>query len=291
MEKILIVYRDKEFSPNNVEKDRRILSLVAKWLEQAHYELKSVDEVDFCRNTDTKQFLAIVGMPRRLETLTKIMQSGSRAFNAAQGIINTATSRLLTLNLLHDAGVCVPRYWAYNPDEDLKFECESRLQAMLPAWVKAMRCDGVLPGDVVYVETPLQADTEIQRLVKENVQDIVVTCHVSGDLLKVYAVADRQGKIQFLRCFYPQEQGYTKFGDEAHNSSPRRYSVSQTVLDDIVERTARTLGLQFFGLDVIVGQEGNITVIDANDWPSYSIYQDEAAECIARTILADIETY
>lgn len=114
--------------------------------------------------------------------------------------------------------------------------------------------------------------------------------HVHGDLIKVYAVVDSKNKIEFLRWFYPQEDGYTKFGHEEHNDTLKYWPFEQSRLATIAKKIKTTGELQFFGFDAIIDKDGEIWVIDINDWPSYSKYQDEAAESIARTILSDIKT-
>ncbi len=281
---ILCVSRGEEFSPNNVEKDRRILELVAQRLDA-----QIISENDFLAKRDFRTVKAVVGMERRLKSLIKLQTLPVKSYNSARGIINTATSRELTFTLLNNAGVPVPRFWAFDPEEDEMFMCEDYLQDMLPAWVKAMRHDGCRADDVVYVDTPLQADSEIIRLSAEQVQDIIVMSHVEGDLIKAYAVIGCDGKVELLRWFYPQQSDYSKFGT-AFKDPLRFHHFDESHLQDLVVQIAKTLEIQFFGIDAIVEATGEIKVIDVNDWPSYSICQNEAAEAIARTILVDIET-
>lgn len=291
--KVLFVSRAEEFSPNNVEKDHRILDLVIEKCSVNRKDLKFVlhteDELE--QISDLSEYLAVAGMERRLKSLIRIQNSGITSLNSANSIINTATSRELTMTLLSNAGISVPEFWSYDAEKDEMFQCEESLQHLLPGWVKAMRYNGAKVGDVVYVETPIQADMEVLRLASEKVQDLVVTRHLHGDLLKAYAVVDNEYRIQFLRWFYPQEQGYTKFGDESHNDDLMRYSFDESRLKEIVLSISRVLDIKFFGVDFIIGQIGDITVIDVNDWPSYSICQDEAAEAISRTILSDIKAF
>lgn len=289
--RVLSIYRAEEFSPNNIAKDRRILELTIQKLrdQRPDWEVVQIAEEDFGRNTSLQDVSLVVGMPRRLKSLMRLQNSRIKSYNSARGIINTATSRELTLSLLNNAGISVPEFWSYDPEADEMFLCEESLQSLLPGWVKAMRHNGSQSGDVTYVETPLEADTAILRFSSESVQDIVVTKHLHGDLMKVYAVVDGRNEIMFSRWFYPQETGYTKFGEESGNDTLSYYRVEESTLKDLIRRVAQILDLQFFGVDLIVGPAGEMTVIDVNDWPSYSICQDEAAEAIARTILVDIE--
>lgn len=289
--RVLSIYRAEEFSPNNIAKDRRILDLSIQKLkeERPYWTVVQVTEEDFGQNTSLQDVSLVVGMPRRLKSLMRLQSLGIKSYNSARGIINTATSRELSLSLLNDAGISVPEFWSYDPEADEMFQCDESLQTLLPGWVKAIRHNGSQSGDVTYVETPLEADSAILRLASEPVQDIVVTKHLHGDLLKVYAVVDSQNEIMFSRWFYPQETRYTKFGDELRNDSLSYYNVEESTIKELIRQISQVLDLQFFGFDLIVGPTGEMTVIDVNDWPSYSICQDEAAEAIARTILIDIE--
>lgn len=305
MIEVLLTYRAKVFSPNNVEKDAAILQKVAQKLSTAGCSVREFSETEIteyllgCKFTETEKSICksdtlqqiVVGMPRLLKTLLQIKVSGIKCYNHISGIINVATSRELTLSLLSAAGISVPEWWAYDPEEDEMFQCEQHLQTLLPAWVKAMRHNGVRHDDVVFVNTPLEADSEIIRLASENAQDIVVMKHLNGDLIKVYAVTNALGEVKFIKWFYPQENGYTKFGDEAYNDDLQHFAFSENACCMLAEKISQTLDLQFFGFDAIVGKDNTLSVIDVNDWPSYSICQDEAAEEIARTILADTETY
>ena len=272
--KFLFINRAEEFSPNNVDKDSRILELTRKKIADhlPFAEMKSVTEDELETLPDLSSYDVVVGMERRLLSLDIVEECKRNVFNCSQGIINVATSRRMTLTLLDKAGINVPQFGTF------------------PAWVKVLRPDGAQQGDVVYVETPQEAESVIKHFESQKVLDIVVTKHIHGDLLKVYAVTDKKCDIQFCRWFYPQETGYTKFGEETANDELHRYAFDDDSLRLMIKDISRVLQLQIFGFDAIINQDGQITVIDVNDWPSYSICQDEAAEAIARTILVDTET-
>ena len=57
-------------------------------------------------------------------------------------------------------------------------------------------------------EALAQAKTDLRQ---RGVTDIVVQAHVKGDLVKFYGVEG----ADFFRCYYPTDDGETKFGDEA----------------------------------------------------------------------------
>ena len=284
--RVLAVSRAPEFSPNNVEKDAAILQAVADALTRKGCEVTMCSEGEFGQMplAEIQTYDRIVHMMRRMSSLSRLGQCQSPICNAPRGVKILAQSRELTLSMLQNAGVEVPQWWAYDPEEDEMFQCEPELQQLLPGWVKAQRHDGARPGDVTWVERPLEADARVIELAAERVQDIVVTRHVEGDLLKVYCVAGRQGL--FLRSFYPQETGYSKFGEaEQHNAPLEHHPYDPARLEQMAQRIARTFGVEVFGFDAIVTPTGRIVVIDVNDWPSFSAYRDEAAEAIGRVIM------
>lgn len=279
---VLAICRAEEYSPNNVVKDEAILQEVVERLKCQNFsvDVMSEDELSLLSATALRSYSHVVHMARRFKTLSRLQQLDAKIVNPPQAVITTAGSRELTFSLLHEAGISVPPFWAYDPEEDEMFQCEPDLQQLLPGWIKVMRPQGVQPNDVNWVETPLQVDANVIRLAAEQVPDIVVMKHVEGDLLKVYVVADNR-KVYFLRAFYPQEQGYSKFGEaEKHNSVLKYIEFKQDDLQTLAQAIAQTLHLQVFGFDAIVRQDGSLCVIDVNDWPSFSSCRVEAADAI-----------
>jgi glutathione synthase/RimK-type ligase-like ATP-grasp enzyme len=54
---------------------------------------------------------------------------------------------------------------------------------------------------------------------------------------------------------------------------------------DIVTKAANAVGLDIYGGDCIVNNNGDIQLIDLNDFPSFSSVRDEAAKKIAEFIM------
>lgn len=280
--RILAVNRALEFSPNLAESDAAILQVVASKLEERGFLVDLIDEDAFDRMPDEelRQYEIVAHMMRRMSSLFKLQRLGLPAINAPQAVLAVAKSREMTLELLQNAGIDVPQWWAYEPSEDRMFQCEPELQQLLPGWVKVMRECGTRHDDVSWVETPLEADTRVLELVRQRVLDIVVTRHIEGDLIKVYAIAP-----DLVYAFYPQELHYTKFGTaEKHNSALAHIPYNKEDLNSIACGISRTFGIEIFGFDAIVESDGHIVVIDVNDWPSFSAYREKAATAITGLI-------
>ena len=62
-------------------------------------------------------------------------------------------------------------------------------------------------------------------------------------------------------------------------------------LKDICRKAAEILDVEIYGGDCIISPEGEIRIIDFNDWPSFAPCRTEAAPHIARAIMAEIKKH
>ncbi len=88
--------------------------------------------------------------------------------------------------------------------------------------------------------------------------------HCEGDEVKFYAV---NGKRLFWP-YYPRECEGHPFDEKA--------------LRTLADRAAQALGLTIYGGDAIISPDGDITLIDLNDWPSFAPCRGAAASAIAK---------
>lgn len=285
---VLAVGRAPEFSPLHVEADAANLEAVAAALRRRGAEVRIVGEAEWPADEAGAPLPdAVLTMGRRLATCVRLEQMerrGVRVLNAPSGVRHVA-SRELTLDLLTAAAVRVPAYWAYDPADDRMFQTDAELRALLPAWVKSTSGRGCGAADVAYVATPLEADAAVMERAAARVPDLVVTGHVPGDLVKAYVVLSPDGgDVALFHWFYPQLEGYSKYGLERHNGPLRLTPFDDDALRRLGLRIACATGLAVFGFDAVIGADGQATVIDVNDWPSFSPCRAEAAEAIARLV-------
>lgn len=263
--RVLLVSRDPKYSPNNVEKDFRILKLVSEKIEAANknLEIEIISEDSISGNLNS-QYSVVTGMAR-----------STNAIQTLSNYISESQDRILSYNIRGIQKLYGSRYSVFRQLKKKGVRIPILQSVTTPLWIKKFHTDEVQDDDVTFCDSS---------------REVILMQHVHGDLIKVYAVVDSKNKIEFLRWFYPQEDGYTKFGHEEHNDTLKYLPFEQSRLATIAKKIKTTVGLQFFGFDAIIDKDGEIWVIDINDWPSYSKYQDEAAESIARTILSDIKT-
>jgi hypothetical protein len=64
-----------------------------------------------------------------------------------------------------------------------------------------------------------------------------------------------------------------------------------SLLKSMAQRSAEILDVDIYGGDAVIGAEGDIRIIDLNDWPSYAPVRDEASKWIAKVILEKAEKH
>ena len=113
-------------------------------------------------------------------------------------------------------------------------------------------------------------DEELNFLLNEfahrGIKDTVLQEHIYGDVIKFYSVRD----TNFFRWYYVNGNNHYKF--------------DQLRLQELAEKSAQVLNLFIYGGDAIISEDGSITLIDVNDWPSFANFRDEASRFIAKII-------
>jgi len=57
----------------------------------------------------------------------------------------------------------------------------------------------------------------------------------------------------------------------------------------LAQNSAIALGLDVYGGDAVVAEDGSISIFDINDWPSFAPVRDEASEQIAKLIFQKVK--
>ena len=73
------------------------------------------------------------------------------------------------------------------------------------------------------------------------------------------------------------------------NGKSQGIKFSEDTLKDICHRAADELDIEVYGGDCIVSPEGEIRIIDFNDWPSFAPCREDAAPQIAKRVLSIIK--
>ncbi len=127
-------------------------------------------------------------------------------------------------------------------------------EARPPLWIKRADQCSEQEDDVVFCPTEADVQRAKNNLHARGINSYVVQPHHEGEHVKFYGVE----KTDF---FYPS---------------------GQETLRHCATEMARKAGLSIYGGDAITGGDGTVSIIDLNDFPSFSPCRKEAAEAIAK---------
>ena len=82
---------------------------------------------------------------------------------------------------------------------------------------------------------------------------------------------------------------HSKFGHEQINGKAVGIPFSIDEMQSICKKASEVLNVHVFGGDCIISSEGDIQIIDFNDWPSFAPCRDVASQHIARCVHNVIE--
>ena len=270
--RIIGVSRGNEYSPNHVGNDAAIFQAVAVELEKKGCEVVIYPEKDFVAQGIEADFIFDMARDRAtIKRLQELEKKGAVVVNSAFGIDNCVRKPMTELLMQHE----VPHPESYIISTDEPFTPD-----VFPCWIKRGNSHAMVKEDVVYVECREEAERVLADFKQRGIPEAVVNKHLVGDLIKFYGV---QG-TDFFYTFYPTEQSHSKFGLEAINGESRGYPFDKKKLQDMSNQAAEALDVPVYGGDCVVSAEGEIRIIDFNDWPSFARCREEAAPFIAECI-------
>jgi hypothetical protein len=265
MSAFLGITREPVFSPGRVGDDNAILHLVADELRRDDHGVTVIaGDADRWPEPaqDTLVFAMCQGL-RALERLQRWAARGVRIVNRPEGILNCQRHR--TVPALVHARTPFPE----------SLLVDTAAQPCLPpwlrdggAWVKRGDVHATERDDVVFVDSAAAAHAALRRFHERGIEHAVLQRHVPGTVLKFYAVYGR-----FFYCGRPHGNGAL--------TSEVLYRI-----DALGREAARVLQVEVYGGDCVFGIDGELTLIDLNDWPSYAPCRSAAAREIAAFVLA-----
>ena len=152
-------------------------------------------------------------------------------------------------------------------------------------WIKRGDFHAMHKEDVSYVRHPEEAQEVLQEYFLRGIKRAVINKHLVGDLIKFYGVSGSR----FFYWFYPFDEGHSKYGHEAINGKSQGLEFDKDRMREICQHASDVLDVKIYGGDCIISPEGDIRIIDFNDWPSFAPCRDAAAPHIAKYILSAIK--
>ena len=265
--KIATIARNPENSPNMVANDAAILERIAALLTKQGAEVVAVNENEEIPS-DT---LAVCTMSRTAATIERLKiaeKQGIIVLNSTTAVENCSRTRFM--ELLQRNNIPQPAYKVV--------DCAAGLtDDHFPCWMKRANGWSCHKDDVCYVQDREEAASAIERMTQRGEHEFIQMLHCEGDIVKFYGIADR-----LFHYSYPTGG---KFGHEEINGTPRHYAFNAAVLEDIAQRAAQALGLEIYGGYAIITPQGDIYIIDINDFPSFTAVREAAAREIATLIM------
>lgn len=280
--KIAGIMRAGAYSPNHIGNDTAIFNAAAEQLRKRGCLVNAYSEEQF-NETGVKEDI-ILNMCREkvsIENLQRLEDEGRIVINSGYGIENCTRERMT--RILLGSGIPYPESLIVNTDEAVKpLLKKSGFQS---CWIKRGDFHAMHKEDVSYVRHPEEAQEVLQEYFYRGIKRAVINVHLEGDLVKFYGVKG----TPFFYWFYPFDMGHSKYGYEAINGKSQGIEFDLKKLKSICQRAAEELNVYIYGGDCIIGTDGDIKIIDFNDWPSFAPCRNEAAPHIAKCVLSIIK--
>ena len=275
--KIAGIMRAGAYSPNHIGNDTAIFNATAEQLRKRGclvnvYSAQGVDEpviLNMCREWNS------------IKKLQELEDEGRIVINSGYGIENCTRERMT--RILMGNGIPYPDSLIVNTNENVKSQLKK--SGFKSCWIKRGDFHAMHKEDVSYVRHVDEAQEVLQEYFLRGIKRAVINVHLDGDLVKFYGVKN----TPFFFWFYPFDLGHSKYGWEEVNGKSQGIKFSEDTLKDICHRAADELDIEVYGGDCIVSPEGEIRIIDFNDWPSFAPCREDAAPQIAKRVLSIIK--
>ncbi len=276
------IMRAGAYSPNHIGNDAAIFNAAADHLRKRGCIVNIYSEEQFIADEVTEP--VIVNMCREMKSIHKLQeleQKGALVINSGFGIENCTRERMT--RILVGSNIPYPESLIVNTDEGVTAALKKA--GFTQCWIKRGDFHAMHKEDVSYVRHPEEAQEVLQEYFLRGIKRAVINRHLVGDHIKFYGV---QG-TPFFFWFYPFDLGHSKYGHEAINGKSQGLEFDKEKLRAICQNASEVLDVKVYGGDCIISPEGDIRIIDFNDWPSFAPCRQEAAPHIAKCILNEIK--
>ena len=272
------IMRAGAYSPNHIGNDAAIFNAAAEQLRKRGYVVNIYSEEQFKLNEIKEN--VILNMCREQSSITKLQQledQGKLVINSGYGIENCTRERMTRILL----GNNIPYPDSLIVDTNEAIKPLLKKSGFQSCWIKRGDFHAMHKEDVSYVRHAEEAQEVLQEYFYRGIKRAVINRHLVGDLIKFYGIHNSP----FFFWFYPFDEGHSKYGLEAINGKSKGIDFDIERLKDICHDASEVLGVEIYGGDCIVSPEGDIRIIDFNDWPSFAPCRNEAAPFIAKAVL------
>lgn len=263
MVQIAGIRREQLYSPNHVGNDALIFMQTVEHLTELGVTVKIYEEQDL-GTIEIKEPL-IFSMAQGVEgtkKLLKLEKLGKIIINSPKGSINSY--RINMVKILPEHNIPFPKSFVVPIDEKDKIKFNDFNSPKI--WIKRGDVHAVHREDVTLVYSEEERNNLFREFEKRGIKEVVLQEHLYGDVIKFYAIVD----APLFHWYYLNGVNHTPFDQER--------------LIQIAQSSAIALGLEIYGGDAVISEDGSISIIDINDWPSFAPVRDEASQQIAKLI-------
>ncbi|MBO4814854.1 MAG: hypothetical protein J5523_07845 [Muribaculaceae bacterium] len=276
------IMRAGVYSPNHIGNDTAIFNATAEQLRKRGCIVNIYSEEQFNKQGVNEEYImTMCRQPESIANLQKLEDEGRLVVNSGYGIENCTRERMT--RILLGNGIPYPTSLIVNTDENVKAMLKK--SGFKSCWIKRGDFHAMHKEDVSYVRHPEEAQEVLQEYFLRGIKRAVINVHLEGDLVKFYGVRG----TNFFFWFYPFDQGHSKYGLEEVNGKAQGISFDVKELKNICNQAANELNIEIYGGDCIISPEGQIQIIDFNDWPSFAPCRVESAPHIAKRVLTLIK--
>ena len=278
------IMRAGAYSPNHIGNDAAIFNAAAEQLRKRGYVVNIYSEEQFKLNEIKEN--VILNMCREQSSIAKLQQledQGKLVINSGYGIENCTRERMTRILL----GNNIPYPDSLIVDTNEAIKPLLKKSGFQSCWIKRGDFHAMHKEDVSYVRHPEEAQEVLQEYFLRGIKRAVINVHLTGDLVKFYGVRG----TPFFFWFYPFDEGHSKYGHEAINGKSKGIKFNLKEMKNICQRAAEELNVVIYGGDCIVSPEGEMRIIDFNDWPSFAPCRNEAAPHIAKAVISLIKAH
>lgn len=276
------IMRAGAYSPNHIGNDTAIFNAVAEHLRKRGCIVNVYSEEQLIAGNVTEDI--IINMCREQKSIALLQQmedAGKIVINSGYGIENCTRERMT--RILMGSNIPQPQSLMVNTNEMIIDLLEKG--GFTQCWIKRGDFHAIHKEDVSFVRHPQEAQELLHEYFLRGIKRAVINKHIVGDLVKFYGVQESP----FFHWFYPYDLGHSKYGHEEINGKSQGIEFDIERMKHICQDAADVLDVKIYGGDCIISPEGEIYIIDFNDWPSFAPCRDEAAPHIAKSILSTIK--
>ena len=263
---LLGLYREQVYSPGKIDDDAAILDATLDELSAMGYGIARLHAEALDRTTSRPEFvLTMAQSPRVLGILDEWEQLGIRIVNSVSSVRNCYRKPLV--RVLQGCGVLMP------PSRMMALEEARETLDVKPSqrlWFKRGDVHAIQAGDVVPVASRDELARALDHYGDKNISDILVQEHVEGPVVKFYGV----GEDEYFKAYLAST------GEEITGGTSQLAAAARIA--------AGAVGLGVYGGDAVLVDGDGVSLIDLNDWPSFSRCCDSAAVSIARYVAGKV---